>query len=384
MFEAQDAPGGRIRSINTNWGVLELGAQWLHGENTQLFKLAQSKGLISKESSAEGQGQYYQLGGSTVAGGLVSRADNIISEALRNCEGFTSTSDYPASIGEELEKKFDALFKDGDDVVKAGLFSWHQRFQMIDNSCDDLNRLSARAWGLYEDTGKTHCINFVKGFSSLIDDLVSELPGQTVYCKTPVRRIEWAPVVHTGKTPKAKIICDHVKVWANHVIVTCSLGYLKDNKENIFKPLLPQPLSRVFFFVLKFVLHVLLCFFVFQAIELLGFGTIGKIFLVYDEPWWQDNEEGFQFVWSKDLELSVAVPWSVGVTGFDVIKGKPILQGWVGGPAASAVESLSEEKLKQQATLLLRKFTGKLDIPVAKTVFRFVNSFLDYIFLSVG
>lgn len=117
--------------------------------------------------------------------------------------------------------------------------------------------------------------------------------------------------------------------------------------------------------------HLYLRFlFNFQAIELLGFGTISKLYLVYEEPWWLPGEQGFQLVWAESDELLAAVPWAAGVTGFDVLRSQPVLLGWVGGPSATVVETTSEAKLKEQATLLLRRFTGKHSIPEPQLIYR--------------
>lgn len=110
-----------------------------------------------------------------------------------------------------------------------------------------------------------------------------------------------------------------------------------------------------------------------QAIEGLDFGILNKLFLIYDKAWWDPGVKGFQLIWSqKDIDCSEEEKfWGKYVTGFDVIiKGKPILLGWVGGEGAKKIEQLSEEELGRDATALLQKFYKKSEIPLPKRVIR--------------
>ena len=88
----------------------------------------------------------------------------------------------------------------------------------------------------------------------------------------PVRRaIPSAPVrVHTA---------DGTVFEADHVIVTCSVGFLKKNAHHMFQPLLPNDKLA--------------------AIHRLGFGTVNKIFLEFEQPWWDKDSNGMQFAWTN-------------------------------------------------------------------------------------
>lgn len=64
---------------------------------------------------------------------------------------------------------------------------------------------------------------------------------------------------------------------ADYVIVTTSLGYLKENARTMFCPPLPTP--RL------------------DLISRMGFGTAGKIWLEYKTPFWAENWGGIYLVW---------------------------------------------------------------------------------------
>ena len=65
------------------------------------------------------------------------------------------------------------------------------RFQVIDNSCTVLDKLSAKAWGNYSFSGGTNYINFKNGYSSLVRNMVEELPAGTLCLNSPVVRVKW-------------------------------------------------------------------------------------------------------------------------------------------------------------------------------------------------
>lgn len=64
-------------------------------------------------------------------------------------------------------------------------------FQIIDNSCSSLYNLSAKAWGQYEFCGGDDYINLSKGFSSVVDALVGQLPPESIRFQCPVKQILW-------------------------------------------------------------------------------------------------------------------------------------------------------------------------------------------------
>jgi monoamine oxidase len=57
MLAAQDHAGGRISSVFHNGRWIETGAQWIHGQNNELWKLADRYDLLSNITSSEGEGK---------------------------------------------------------------------------------------------------------------------------------------------------------------------------------------------------------------------------------------------------------------------------------------------------------------------------------------
>lgn len=90
-----------------------------------------------------------------------------------------------------------------------------------------------------------------------------------------------------------------------------------------------------------------------RGIESLGFGLINKVFLDFEEPWWDSDVAGIQFLWRTEDEISSQsyrekpAQWTRDFTGFDVMSDhRAVLLGWIGGKGARIVETLSEEQVR--------------------------------------
>lgn len=92
-----------------------------------------------------------------------------------------------------------------------------------------------------------------------------------------VTNIEW------GTTPegKVKVICsDQSEYPCDHVIITASLGVLKEKHHKIFTPELPIEKKN--------------------AIAGLSFGVVDKIFLEFEKPFWPKELQGISLIWTKE------------------------------------------------------------------------------------
>jgi monoamine oxidase len=101
--------------------------------------------------------------------------------------------------------------------------------------------------------------------------------------KKEVTNIKW----NSNSSEKIAISCTDGSYYnADHVIFTASLGVLKDRHQSLFTPKLPE--TKI------------------KAIESIGFGTLGKIFLEFDKPFWPTDVNewvGFIFLWT-DADLN--------------------------------------------------------------------------------
>jgi hypothetical protein len=73
---------------------------------------------------------------------------------------------------------------------------------------------------------------------------------------------------------------------ADHVIVTVSMGVLKSN-QIAFNPPLPVYKTNAIHDIGEFI-------FIYVNISFPGFGTLGKVILVFDQQFWPDEIDEFQ------------------------------------------------------------------------------------------
>ncbi len=291
-------------------------------------------------------------------------------------------------------------------------FRWFILFEVIDNAAaeGDLRQISHLSYSEYEECeGVVELVNLQHGYGSLLRALVKGLPLEDddfLRLKTAVRRIEPLMMSCDGKqVPKVKLLTrklsydveeelakdfevlddeeeDEKEHLFDHVIVTSSLGFLKEQLQ------LEEKKSRSFFgFHLPPEKTAL--------ITALGFGTIAKIFLHFERPFWREGERGFQVLWTPrtaqsgdqhsyegdddedDEDEDVAVVkeddensfWLRSIQSFDAVRGQPhLLMAWVGSPGAEAVERMSKGRIARACGRLLRRIvpSSRLKTPSEK------------------
>jgi spermine oxidase len=95
-----------------------------------------------------------------------------------------------------------------------------------------------------------------------------------------VCNVDWSRSADEFVTVKCSDGTDYI---AEHVVVSVPLGVLKHNYTTMFTPQLPNVKKN--------------------AIEGISFGTVGKIYLEFDEPWWPKDWFGLSLLWTKaDVE----------------------------------------------------------------------------------
>uniref|UniRef100_A0A3B4B9I2 Amine oxidase domain-containing protein n=1 Tax=Periophthalmus magnuspinnatus TaxID=409849 RepID=A0A3B4B9I2_9GOBI len=314
ILEATGRSGGRIK---TGDNVVEIGANWIHGpsEENPVFCLARRYGLLDPEALTP-ENQAMEVGG------------------------------HPPWMTclEILEEK---KWADADKATRSLGFSVVSNLlkgECCVNGTHSLDEVGLGAFSLYKTLPGLDC-TFPKGYEGLIQNLLSELPSDTVKYNCPVRCIEW----NNTETESPVIVeCeDGDRMTADHVIVTVSLGYLKKHHSTLFRP--PLPLHKL------------------HSIQRQGFGTNNKIFVEFDSAWWDADCEVMHFLWEDenslvDKTLDLQSSWIKKLFGFTVLKPTEryghLLCGWIAGHESEYMETLSDQEVTQAVTQLIRRFTG--------------------------
>ncbi|XP_076141647.1 peroxisomal N(1)-acetyl-spermine/spermidine oxidase [Alosa pseudoharengus] len=372
IVEATGRSGGRVRTGRLGSNIVEIGANWIHGPSQEnpVFRLACHYNLLDPESMTE-ENQAMDVGGHPPfvpsflrsSGGTVSAerlvpALELFSRVLEQSQGFSQGGEPVASVGGYVRAELPRLAEEewrgeeaGTRDLRMALATTLLKVECCVSGTHSMDEVGLGAFGLYQTLPGLDC-TFPRGFDGLIDCLMSELPKGVVSYNTPVRCIHWsdgsgASDTHSDTHP-VRVECANGEVFpADHVIVTVPLGYLKKHHGTLLRP--PLPLHKL------------------HSVQKMGFGTNNKIFLEFQEPFWEPQTEAIYLLWEDEMHLADTVPnvhthWVRKLFGFTVLKPTEryghVLCGWIAGHESEHMESLSETEVLNTVTQVLRRFTG--------------------------
>jgi spermine oxidase len=393
ILDALDRVGGRVHTINHSDYLLELGAQWLHGaDDNPLYQWLTSLGMLNdfQDASLGFQGIYCTSSDKAeICHRLVKKVLDVVCEsklALSKDESYLDhllADQLPAATenGKQKPRKFknasqvfrchlDMRMEQDDELAKNkqlvyAIFEWFLRYETIENCCDSMDEVSIQSYTDWTDLGDGTLLNFKEGYRSLLQWFCQHFPCEKwLHLNKQVVNIELLktikddrgdPVPHwtdskAGKhdspllvrykctTNGQESLAKTMIVTCDHVIVTCSLGFLKKNMRTFFTPELP-PVKQ-------------------ELIKSIGFGTVNKIVLQFEQPFWPQSS-GIKLIWrDSDFVGPDSFPiWCRDILSFDTVRRQPnLLIGWVGGHGAKTMELERDEEISRICLKILNKF----------------------------
>ncbi|KAK7265370.1 hypothetical protein RJT34_32989 [Clitoria ternatea] len=391
VVEGGNRIGGRIYTSHFGGDQIEMGATWIHGiGGSPVHKIAQQIHALDSHKPWEcmdGNGNWDEA--TTIAEGgfvlhhsivdpitklfkcLMDHAQGKLSEEsaksdLNSCYKLASKASKMSttkgesgslSVGSYLRQGLDAYWDSRKEeelkgygkwsrkLLDEAIFAMHENTQRTYTSAGDLLSLDYCAESEYQMFPGEE-ITIAKGYLSIVESLASVLPPGLVQLGRKVTRIEWQPerydVVNlengTWDRPVKLHFCDGSIMFADHVIVTVSLGVLKaaiSDDSGMFHP--PLPPFKV------------------EAISRLGFGVVNKLFMqlspTHDEAK-DEHSNGFPFLQmvfhSPHSELRLKkIPWWMRRTATlcPLYNNSSVLLTWFAGEEALALESLKDEEI---------------------------------------
>jgi len=332
ILEAKSRPGGRIESKLCDDGSrIDFGAQWLHGrEQNPIYSWLSSLELIDgiEEEEVELEGLFRTQSGAEPDRRVVSRTLELLMDAKHTLykssdsigQGILPVEFYRTYI--KTESKICPVLKSADCGLVESVLRWFELYETIDNSCENLSLLSMKAYSEWTDFDEGQMVRLKGGWQGVIDFLVKYVGTNRIQLNCPVRKIRYSADGVTVFHLRGSTQC-------NLVILTQSIGVLRDNCEQFFEPSIPT--TRI------------------QSLNKLGFGTINKIFLEFERPFLHD-EKGLKMLWLRETrgaETENKFPdWTKFITGFDLVSSAPnFLMAWLGGDGAKMMEHLSDEEV---------------------------------------
>ncbi|XP_004579785.2 peroxisomal N(1)-acetyl-spermine/spermidine oxidase [Ochotona princeps] len=382
VLEATARAGGRIRSEHSFGGVVEVGAHWIHGpsQGNPVFQLAAKYGLLGeKELSEENQlletgghvglpSVCYTDSGTSVSLELVAEMASLFYGLVDQTREFLHSARPPvASVGEFLKQEIGQLAAgwtedEGSRQLKLAILNTFFNLECCVSGTHSMDLVALAPFGEYTVLPGLDC-TFSGGYQGLTDHLAASLPKDTLVFNKPVKTVHWngafEAAAFPGETFPVLVECeDGDRLPAHHVIITVPLGFLKERMDSFFEP--PLPAEKV------------------EAIQKLGFGTNNKIFLEFEEPFWEPGCQYIQLVWEDSSPLQDARPvqpdtWVRKLIGFIVLPpcgSAHVLCGFIAGLESEFMETLSDDEVLSSLTSVLRKVTGNPQLPTPRSMLR--------------
>ncbi|XP_070491018.1 spermine oxidase-like [Chironomus tepperi] len=358
ILEAENRIGGRIHTVElSDQGYVDLGAQWVHGmKNNSIYESIVGKYGFGETGFDDHYPIFLQSDGVQLDQEKCHKLADMAMKILFS--SYDQMSEFPGSIQDYFISSFVGQTTEmADQMLTHEMIDFFEKEMNIWNGSTTWKDLSASlhcASG--HNAGTQHLTWKRDGFFTFIEFMTKQhkdILSKVLFNKQVVN-IQWNQN-YEYKLPMVSTSDGH-KYFADHIIFTASLGVLKDIYRTLFSPQLPKPMIR--------------------AINLMGFGIIGKIFLEFDEPFWpvnDDNWVGYGFLWTeedlRDLK-GTDKEWLLDIQVYAKLDAFPnVLESLIAGPHMKEFETLSDEQIVDDSLWLLEKFL-KMSVPRPKTMRR--------------
>jgi len=304
LLEARNHIGGRAHTLTPPGFTrpIEAGAEFIHGDAPLTRSLLQEAGMTWQDTT----GKTYQ-----VKNGEIQDDEAFFAHLPPLLEKLQAL-DHDMPLADFLTQEFPG-------AEHAALRAMATQFA---EGYDAADPRRASAWALRDEwaaEGVDDSPRPVGGYGPLLHWLASQAQaaGATVQLNTAVREIRWQPgraeiVTTSGPTYHARqVLCTvPLGVWQ---LAAQHPDYLR------FTPDLPTHRA---------------------AATQLGFGAVIKVLLEFRENFWQDRLPEMEFLLS---DAPLPTWWT------QLPDTRPLLTGWLAGPAAHRLQNTSDEAILQQA-----------------------------------
>ncbi|XP_026283712.1 spermine oxidase-like [Frankliniella occidentalis] len=369
ILESEFRIGGRIHTVAFNDNLVDLGAQYCHGQTGNVvYEMASPFNIL--ESSVTGTNMGFALSNGEefpreLAEGMMTVCLEIMEESKtqnispNECLGQYMTSQFGKYVDADCktQKQRDLCWS---------FLDWFHRFENASDGSDSWFETSLLGNSEYRECEGDLTLSWKNvGFKRILDIMMRR-------CPNPAMLIRLEPKIHLGKeVTKIQWECnssghillhclDGSKYTAEKVLLTVSLGVLKEQSGHLFEPELPEAKLTV--------------------IRGLSMGTVNKILLKFTEIWWPKDIAGFSFIWTQadtaefkeNLSEDSNKKWLLDVFGFYQYHSQPgVLCGWVVGESARIMENCTIDVIKAGCQELLERFLGDTyQIPLIHSLIR--------------
>ncbi|XP_055800733.1 probable polyamine oxidase 5 [Solanum dulcamara] len=254
---------------------------------------------------------------------------------------------------EKEEENVEVLENWSRKSLEEGVFAMFENIHRHYSSAGDLGTLDFNGESEYSNFPGDE-ITIAKGYSSVIESLASVLPPGLIQLGRKVAKIEWQLENSDGTEPVKLHFSDGSVMYADHVIVTVSLGVLKQGireDSSLFSPPLPS--------------------FKTEAISRLGFGVVDKVFLQLSPT--HDENVGYDGMNFPNMMMVFHQPgsklsnpkiplWIRRTTLIHpVYPESSVIVSWFAGKEALKVETLDDEEIIDGVSTTMSQFLANTE-----------------------
>lgn len=351
VLEARDRIGGRVHTERIDGRVTDVGASWIHGiENSPVYDAVRSFGMDTVEFTMGS----YQAGGRPVvyfdpegarlsdeaAAAFIADVATLDTALAAVISGFGAGVSYEQAVDQALGE----LGWGEDRAQRVREYHRHRSEEQYGVAAALLD-----AHGLDDDAIEGDEVVFPGGYDVLATRLAD---GLDVRLEHEAVRVEWS-----GSGVEVSV--DGHVFTAARAIVTVPVGVLKSGSL-VFDPPLPEPVAG--------------------ALDRLEMNAFEKIFLRFDEAFWDDV-----YAIRRQGE---AGEWWHSWYNLTALHGEPTLLTFAAGECAKATREWSDEAIVESVMERLREIYGaEVPDPVHARITRWQDdpwSHGSYAYMSVG
>ncbi|KAH8297160.1 hypothetical protein KR044_005566 [Drosophila immigrans] len=342
-----DRIGGRIRTMRFADNYIDIGAQWVNGEQGNIvYQMVKELNILDTQGwDAFMNVEWIRSNGQKMPRSMLVKLVRVMRIIVK--QRHKDLTDCDGTYGEYLVEKFaEELSKpDLKHIDREWAADFLRAFKKMEGSAVDTD-MNAAGYDSFRPCRGGGLQNFRdKGFKQFLRILVNGdemnehgLLEGCIDLNTRVLKIDWDRIDGT-----IQVTCENNNQYlADHVVVTASLGVLKKNTR-LFYPILPLAKRK--------------------AINFMGFGHVCKIFAEFEEAFWHDDWTGFNAMWCADDLNQPQLEWLSDIYSIHPYAYQPrVLLGWAAGPNMEVIESIDSKLLSHGIMHMLRKFLPKMKI----------------------
>jgi monoamine oxidase len=319
VAEASDRLGGRIHTISNSAfsAPIELGAEFVHGKMKHTLRFLKKAGI--HYHAVKGKMLYLQHG-EVKKEHMDSKQWDQVMKQMKHLKNDQPFADF-------LQEYF---HEDKYEEVRESVKRYARGFDLA-----DITRVSTKF--LYKEWSHEDSVQYRidGGYQKLVDYLAAECKkyGCDIYTNCCVQKINWQRGEVNITTTNNR------RFKAKKMVVTVPIGVLQAETNDPgyleFTPAIDTYL---------------------RAAKNIGFGTVIKIMIEFDELFWQQKNKYAGFIFTDE---KIPTWWS------QLPKENCLLTGWLGGAGAPSFNDASEEELLEEGLKSLSSAFA-IELPVLR------------------